>query len=107
VQRDLLPAFMAAKKTLAMMTGHVHSYERFARAGKALVVSGGGGGPRARLSTGKDRRHDDDLYKGPALRDFNFVVLTVDEKGIAVEVRGLPKGGTAFSAMDRFFLPFP
>jgi hypothetical protein len=107
VQRDLLPAFLSARKTLAMMSGHVHSYERFARGDKAFVVSGGGGGPRARLATGEDRRHADDLCAGPALRDFNFVVMTVEEKGLRAEVRGLPKGGAAFSPMDRFFLPFP
>lgn len=106
VQRDFVPAFLAARKTLAMMCGHVHSYERFARQGKAFVVSGGGGGPRAPLYTGADRRHPDDLYPGPALRDFNFVVITVEAGGLAGEVRGLKKGGRAFSTMDRFFLPF-
>jgi hypothetical protein len=107
VQRDLLPAFLASKRTLAMMSGHVHSYERFARGGKTFVVSGGGGGPRARLQTGAERRHPDDLYAGPALRDFNFVVMIVEEKGVAAEVRGLPKGGDTFAVIDRFFLPFP
>ncbi len=107
VVRDLLPAFLAAKKTTAMMSGHVHSYERFGIGDKTLIVSGGGGGPRALLSTGKDRRHPGDLYGGPALRDFNFVRMTVVEKGIEVLVRGLPKGGTVFATIDRFFLPFP
>ncbi len=107
VQRDVLPAFLAAKKTMAMMAGHVHSYERFARGGKALIVSGGGGGPRAALATGADRRHPDDLFEGPSPRDFNFVVMTVTEGGLAAEVRGLPKGGAAFTPMDWFFLPFP
>ena len=106
VQRDFVPAFLAAGKTLAMMCGHVHSYERFTRQGKTFVVSGGGGGPRARLETGASRRHPDDLFPGPALRDFNFVLLTVEAGGLVGEVRGLKKGGRAFSSMDRFFLPF-
>lgn len=107
VQRDLVPAFVRARKTVAMITGHVHSYERFERSGKTFVVSGGGGGPRARLSVGADRRHPDDRFAGPALRDFNFVVLTVGAGGIDAEVRGMPKGGAAFSPMDRFSLPWP
>lgn len=107
VQRDFVPAFLAARKTLALMNGHVHSYERFERQGKAFVVSGGGGGPRARLSTGAQRRHPDDKYDGPPLRDFNFVRMTVEADGLAAEVRGLPKGGQEFRAIDRFFLRFP
>ena len=74
--------------------------------GKTFVVSGGGGGPRPRLLTGPDRRHADDLFSGPALRDFNFVRFTVEARGLVGEVRGLPKGGRAFASMDRFFLPF-
>ena len=109
VQRDFVPAFVRAKKTLAMMTGHVHSYERFVRDGKTFVVSGGGGGPRARLLTGDDRRHLDDAFPGPALRDFNFVVLLASDAGVVAEVRGLPKGAkdtTSVYTMDRFALPF-
>jgi 3',5'-cyclic AMP phosphodiesterase CpdA len=106
VQRDVVPAFLGARKTLALMSGHVHSYERFARAGKTFVVSGGGGGPRARLATGAARRHPDDLFAGPALRDFNFLLVTVRADGLAVEVRGLPKGGETWRTMDRFDLPF-
>lgn len=106
VQQDFVPAFVASKKTLAMMCGHVHSYERYQRHGKTFVVSGGGGGPRARLRTGARRRHDDDLFHGPALRDFNFLLMTIEADGIGAEVRGLPKGGHAWRTMDRFFLRF-
>lgn len=106
VQRDIVPPFLAAKKTLAMMTGHVHSYERFARNDKVFVTSGGGGGPRATLATGAQRRHPD-LFGGPALRDFNFVVLEPRRDGLDVEVRGLKKGGATLTTMDRFSLPYP
>lgn len=107
VQRAFLPAFLRAKKTLAMLCGHVHNYERFAVGGKMLVVSGGGGGPRHRLATGGGRRHPDDLFAGPPIRDFNFTIYTVHETGLDAEVRGLPKGGHDFYSMDRFELPFP
>src|SRR5205823_2075898 len=72
VEDTFVPAFVRAKKTLAMLSGHVHSYERFVRDGKTFVVSGGGGGPRAALETGAARRHPDDQFDGPAVRDFHF-----------------------------------
>jgi hypothetical protein len=107
VQRDLVPPFLAATKTVVLHNGHVHSYERFARGGKMLVVSGGGGGPRAGLDVGPGRRHDDDLYAGPALRDFNYVVYHVTSTGLVAETQGLPKGGDALVTIDRFELPWP
>jgi Calcineurin-like phosphoesterase len=107
VQRDVVPPFSRARKTLVMHSGHVHSYERFARGSKLFVVSGGGGGPRARLAQGPARRHPDDLFAGPELRDFTFVLYAVLPGGIEAEVRGLPKGGEAFSTIDRFALPWP
>ena len=107
MQRDIVPAFAAARKTLALLSGHVHSYERYERRGKVFVVSGGGGGPRARLAVGDARRHTDDRFTGPPLRDFHFIVMTVTPDGIAAEVRGTPKGGTTFRPMDHFFLRFP
>ena len=107
VQRDLVPPFARARKTLAMLNGHVHSYERFVHDGKTYVVSGGGGGPRAALETGDARRHPDDLYAGPALRDFNFTTYRVTERGLAAEVLGLARGGTEWTVIDRFDLAFP
>jgi 3',5'-cyclic AMP phosphodiesterase CpdA len=107
VQRAFVPAFARARKTLAMLNGHVHSYERYVRDGKTYVVSGGGGGPRATLATGAARRHPDDAYDGPALRDFNFTVYSLTEHGVAAEVRGLGKGASAWSVLDRFELLWP
>jgi hypothetical protein len=107
VQRFFVPPLLRAHKTLALLSGHVHSYERFTRSGKMFVVTGGGGGPRAELTTGKDRRHPDDLFSGPALRNFNFVLFTVSFTGLTAEVMGLPKEQQSFSLMDRFSLPFP
>ena len=104
VQRDLVPPFARARKTLAMLNGHVHSYERFARDGKTYVVSGGGGGPRALLETGAARRHPDDLYDGPALRDFNFTTYTFTERGLSAVVRGLARGATTWTVIDGFDL---
>lgn len=102
VQRWFVDAFSRCPKTLAMLSGHVHSYERFERGGKVYVVSGGGGGPRARLAMGDARRHRDDVFDGPAIRDFHFTVYTVCDDGVDAEVRGLAKGGAEFREMDRF-----
>jgi Icc-related predicted phosphoesterase len=106
VQRFFVPPFLHARKTLAMLCGHVHNYERFARGDKMFVVSGGGGGPRAPLATGDARRHTDDLFAGPPLRDFNFTIYETSAHGVDAEVRGLPKGGDAFHTMDRFTMPY-
>ncbi len=107
VQRFFVPPFAHANKTLAMLNGHVHSYERFVRVGKTFVVSGGGGGPRAALSTGAARRHPDDLYEGRAVRDFNFTVYAVNADAVSAEVRGLEPGATKWKVIDRFELPWP
>lgn len=107
VQEAFVPGFTHATKTLAMLTGHVHSYERFVRDGRTYVVSGGGGGPRARLALGTARRHPDDHYPGPALRDFNFTVYTVDARGVHAQVHGLARGASQWTVIDRFELPWP
>jgi predicted MPP superfamily phosphohydrolase len=106
VQQVIVPPLLRAKKTLGLLSGHVHSYERFARGGKMFLVSGGGGGPRARLAERSDRRHPDDLFVGPPIRSFHFTVFTVTATGVDAEVMGLPKGGTIVAPMDHFTLPF-
>jgi predicted MPP superfamily phosphohydrolase len=107
VKEAFLPDFLGSKKTLAMLSGHVHSYERFGRARKVFVVSGGGGGPRAELATGAARPHPDDLFDGPAIRDFHFTVYSVGPRGLSAEVQGLAKGSRELHTMDRFELAFP
>jgi 3',5'-cyclic AMP phosphodiesterase CpdA len=107
VQQRLVPPFASAKKTLAMLNGHVHSYERYVRDGKTFVTSGGVGGPRALLATGSARRHPDDRYAGPALRDFNFTVYTLGANGVSAQVRGLARGEATWHVLDAFELPWP
>jgi hypothetical protein len=90
-----------------MLSGHVHSYERFGRGGKAYLVTGGGGGPRIRLETGARQRHGDDLFAGPPIRFFHYLMAALTPGGIQVEMRGLRKGEVRFETMDRFLLPWP
>jgi 3',5'-cyclic AMP phosphodiesterase CpdA len=106
VQDAFEPEFMAREKTLAFLTGHVHSYERFVRRGKTFVVSGGGGGPRHELARGDRRPHPDDQFDRGPLRDFHFTIYTLGEQGISAQVRGLGKGETQFYEMDRFRLRY-
>lgn len=107
VQRVFVPPFAAARKTIAMLSGHVHSYERFQRGGKIYVVAGGGGGPRARLAAGDRRRHADDLFDGPSVRHFHYLLSTVTAEGLSFEMKGMDKGGSSFESLDRFLLPWP
>jgi predicted phosphohydrolase len=106
VQKEIVPLFQTASKTLAMLAGHVHSYERFERGGKTFLVTGGGGGPRAPLAQGTRRRHSDDAFEGPALRLFHYLRLQPRPDGLEVEVRSLEKRGEHFETMERFTLPW-
>ncbi|MBK9062495.1 MAG: metallophosphoesterase [Acidobacteria bacterium] len=106
VRRAFVPPFAAARKTLAMVAGHVHSYEHFVRGAKTFLVAGGGGGPRARLARGAARRHADDLFDGPELRHFHFLLGTPSISGLDVEVVGLEKRARECAPLARFTLPW-
>jgi hypothetical protein len=99
----VLPPFLAAEKTLALLSGHAHAHERFEEAGKTLIVTGGGGGPQMRLRRGRARRHED-LAPGGALRDFHYLTIAPSDAGLAVTVRGLARGETELGEIDRFDL---
>jgi len=105
VQRVFVPPFVQARKTLLMVAGHVHSYERFARAGKMFLVTGGGG-PRIKLATGRRRRHMDDCFGGPSVRGFHFLMLTPLSTRLEIAMRGLHQRGGVFNTLDHFALPW-
>jgi predicted phosphohydrolase len=107
VRRAFVPPFAAAKKTIAMICGHVHSYEHFVRGDKAYLVAGGGGGPRVRLARGASRRHADDIFEGPEVRHFHFLLCTPGASGLDIEVVGLEKGRDTFFPLTRFTLAWP
>ena len=106
VQRAFVPLVANARKTLAMVSGHVHSFERFVRGGKTYVVAGGGGGPRVRLAHGERRRHADDLFEGPVVRPFHFLECSPGDAGVEIEVVGLEKGAQDCAPLLRFTLPW-
>ncbi|MEP7050886.1 MAG: metallophosphoesterase [Pseudomonadota bacterium] len=105
VREAFLPDFFQTQKTIGMVTGHAHGYERFEQCGKAFIVSAGGGGPRTKLPA--HRRHRPEKFMGPAERNFNFVELSLRSSGLRAEVVGLPKGGQNFCRMEAFDLPWP
>ncbi|MGH7457066.1 MAG: metallophosphoesterase family protein, partial [bacterium] len=92
--KSFLPAFFAARKTMAFISGHVHGYERFAANGRTFIVSGGGGGPRLRLLERNKARHQD-LFFGPAIRPFNYLLLYPEPGRLRIEVMGLDKAAPA------------
>ncbi len=105
VEFSFVPAFLRAKKTLAMLSGHVHAYEHFAREGRHFLVSGGGGGPRHRLYPPEWQKVPD-LFAGPTLRDFHYLRIEPGDEGLTIEARGLAKGAEEFRPLDELFLPW-
>ncbi|UQA61171.1 metallophosphoesterase family protein [Polyangium aurulentum] len=105
VEHSFLPAFLRARKTLAMLSGHVHAYEHFAREGRHFLVSGGGGGPRHSLSP-PERHRFPDLFAGPSLRDFHYLLLEPGDEGLLIRARGLAKGADEIRPLDEVFLPW-
>ncbi|MBI3557120.1 MAG: metallophosphoesterase [Deltaproteobacteria bacterium] len=101
VQADFLPAFLAARKTLAMITGHTHSYEHFRSGGKDFLVTGGGGGPRVSLLKGKKSRHED-LFTSPSPRPLHFLIMYVRPDGVKIDVKGFQSP----EPIDSFTLKF-
>ncbi len=104
VQEAFVPPFINSQKTLAMITGHAHTYERFREKGKMFIVSGGGGGPRVILKIGLNVHTD--LVDLPTLRPFNYLLLYVKPGGIEITARGLNKDSSKFFTIDNFSISF-
>ncbi len=104
VQEVFVQPFLNSKKTIAMISGHAHTYERFREKGKMFIVSGGGGGPRVLLKTGINTHKD--LVNLPSLRPFNYLLLYPESARIKIIARGLDKGTSHFYRIDNFSIPF-
>jgi len=87
VQKYFVPAFMKAFKTKAFFSGHCHSIEHFIKANKHFIVSGGGGGPRQKLATGKRAKYKDYFTAG-RIRYFNYCRLTFEGDNLKLEMVG-------------------
>lgn len=104
VQKAFVRPFLNSEKSLAMITGHAHTYERFYINGKMFIVSGGGGGPRVKLKTGLNTHKD--LSDLPQLRPFNYLLLYLNPDGIKIVARGLDKDSSQFHTIDDFSIRF-
>jgi Icc-related predicted phosphoesterase len=104
VQLAFVPAYLKSEKCLVMISGHAHTYERFRKDGKTFIVSGGGGGPRVGLNDGTGFHKD--LYTGSSPRPFHFLLLSREQSGLKITVRGLLKRSSVFFTMEEIHIPF-
>jgi hypothetical protein len=102
--------FCAHEKTLAMISGHAHDYERYdTKCGKRrveFIVSGGGGGPAPKWV----RPYYDDacLAAGrcePDGRPMHYLVLKQQDWGISIFAHALSPGSEA-NVFDWSHLPY-
>jgi predicted phosphodiesterase len=91
--------FLKYSKTRFFFSGHSHSYERFQREGKFFVVSGGGGGPRHKLSINREDSRCNDLFKGAELRFFHFIEVEIIHAVLYYKVLSLESDG-GFAVVD-------
>ena len=106
VQDAFLPPFLAAEKTLAFVAGHVHGYERFREADRAILVAAGGGGPRNRYLPAPLARRVDH-FEGPVPRPFHYLRIDEGPAGVEVEVLGFDKGETEVRPFDDLIVGWP
>ncbi len=86
--------FLEASKTKLYLSGHVHSYQRFRADDKMFIVSGGGGGPRYRLTLTRTRSPFPDEYNDTrrnwdVVRPFHYILFTLEDDVLRGEVKML------------------
>jgi hypothetical protein len=91
--------FLSFKKTRILFNGHCHSYERFQIERKVFIVSGGGGGPRHKVSIDPAKRKYSDLYPGPEVRFFHFCEIENQNGSLSFRAIRLDDHGT-FTIVD-------
>jgi DNA repair exonuclease SbcCD nuclease subunit len=99
--------FLAAEKTRLYLSGHVHSYQRFDADGKMFIVSGGGGGPRYRLTLTRTRSPYPDQYNDTSrnwevVRPFHYILFTIREHTIHGQVKMLDDDAGKLYVGDEF-----
>ena len=96
--------FFRFQKTRLFLSGHSHSYERFQIKNKFFVVSGGGGGPRHKVSIDPTKRVYQDLFSGPELRFFHFCEIESGNDTPLFRALRLESNET-FTVVDPFIIP--
>ncbi len=100
-QRRFVGRAKKCSKYRAYVAGHVHNYERFVIDGVQYVVAGGGGAPKTAVDVEKPKFKDE--FQGPAVRPFQYCVVTVEATRIVFDVIMLKDDGTWYRG-DGFVL---
>ena len=106
VRRDFQPLYVNARKAMAFISGHAHTYEHLRIDTHHYIVTGGGGGPRdtVRLPPAA-KRHA--VYSGEAIREFHYLLIDVDAAAVRITVKGLQTAVSPLRVIDQFALPWP
>jgi hypothetical protein len=94
--------FVRFQKSCLFFSGHGHTYERFQMDSKFFIVSGGGGGPKHKVSVDPMKRPYKDLFSGPELRFFHF--CEIGAPGLEYRVLRLEPNET-FTVVDPLIIP--
>jgi hypothetical protein len=109
VVEQILPPFLQSPKARVMLSGHVHGYERFERAGKVFVVTGGAGGGRVEYEApGASGERPAYQHPNNGRRPFNYVRITLAPDALDFETRCLGAGnGCKNGRLDQFLVSLP
>jgi hypothetical protein len=109
VRTRLWPALTRSTKLVALVSAHVHGYERLEHEGIPLIVSGGGGGPRVSYRTGSARSLPPQVLDRSDPRPLHYLVVRDAGDHVSITARcldgsvGCPENGE----LDRLDLPLP
>jgi predicted phosphodiesterase len=104
VEVSFAEPFLRFQKTRLFLSGHSHSYERFQTGDKFFIVSGGGGGPRHKVTIDWRKQRPQDLFSGPELRFFHFCEIESRNGALVFRVLRLESDET-FAVADSFVIP--
>jgi Icc-related predicted phosphoesterase len=108
---DFVEDFSAARKTLAMVSGHAHGYECTCRSGKYFIITAGGGGPLQKregtaLCLDCDATRPTSSGESDSSDFFNYLLIGQDDEGIRIEVKGLAEGESSVGQLALMEIPF-
>lgn len=96
--------FEQCPKGQLWLSGHVHAYERFERAGRHYVVAGSAGGPRVGLHRG-DAMRARASFQLPTPSPFLWLELNLESDHLLVEARGFEHLEAPVQIWDTLKLP--
>lgn len=99
-QNNFVARAKKSKKVRAYISGHVHNYERFFLDGIHFVVAGGGGAPQTKVNITSPKYPDQ--FQGPEIRPFQYCLVRVDDRRIAVDVMMLRREDRSWARGDGF-----